>query len=46
MDTNNTQRYAWIDSDGKGGWKVLSGRGQRFIVFEVQMVGCQKVIRC
>ena len=22
----------WIDSDGKGGWKVPSGKGQRLIV--------------
>ena len=29
----------WIDSDGKGGWKVPSGKGQRLIVVHAGGVG-------
>ena len=28
----HTNNYIWVDSDGKGGWKVPSGKGQRLIV--------------
>lgn len=32
VNAQHTNRYIWIDSDGKGGWKVPSGKGQRLIV--------------
>ena len=31
-NAHHTNEYIWIDSDGKGGWKVPSGKGQRLIV--------------
>ena len=27
-----TKDYIWVDGDGKGGWKVPRGKGQRLIV--------------
>ena len=30
--TSHTQECVWVDSDGKGGWKVPSGKGQKLIV--------------
>ena len=27
-----TNKYIWVDSDGSGGWKELSGKGQRLII--------------
>ena len=32
MNAHHTNNYIWIDTDGKGGWKVPSGKGQRLIV--------------
>ena len=32
MNAHHTQEYIWVDSDGRGGWKVPSGKGQRLIV--------------
>ena len=32
MNAHHTQEYVWVDSDGKGGWKVPSGKGQMLIV--------------
>ena len=32
VNTHHTKDYIWVDSDGKGGWKVPSGKGQRLIV--------------
>ena len=32
VNAHHTNEYIWIDSDGKGGWKVPSGKGQRLIV--------------
>ena len=32
VNAHHTNNYIWIDSDGKGGWKVPSGKGQRLIV--------------
>ena len=28
----HNNEYIWIDSDGTGGWKVPSGKGQRLII--------------
>ena len=27
-----TNKYIWVDIDGSGGWKELSGKGQRLII--------------
>ena len=32
VNAHHTQEYVWVDSDGKGGWKVPSGKGQRLII--------------
>ena len=32
VNAHHTQEYIWVDSDGRGGWKVPSGKGQRLIV--------------
>ena len=32
MNAHHTNQYIWVDSDGKSGWKVPSGKGQRLIV--------------
>ena len=32
VNTHHSNEYIWVDSDGKGGWKVPSGKGQRLIV--------------
>ena len=31
--------YKWIDSDGSGGWKVPSGKGQRLILHAGEVDG-------
>ena len=31
-DIHHNNDYVWIDSDGKGGWKVPSGKGEKLIV--------------
>ena len=30
-NTHHTNEYIWVDSDGKGGWKVPGGKGKRLI---------------
>ena len=32
VNAHHTNQYIWIDYDGKGGWKVPSGKRQRLIV--------------
>ena len=32
VNAHHTNNYIWVDSDGKGGWKVPSGKGQRLII--------------
>ena len=32
VNAHHTNQYIWVDHDGKGGWKVPSGKGQRLIV--------------
>ena len=32
VNTHCTNQYTWVDSDGKGGWTVVSGKGPRLIV--------------
>ena len=32
MNTHHNNEYIWVDSDGSGGWKVPSGKGQRLII--------------
>ncbi len=32
VNAHHNDEYIWVDKDGKGGWKVLSGKGQRLIV--------------
>ena len=32
VNAHHTQEYIWVDSDGRGGWKVPSLKGQRLIV--------------
>ena len=32
VNAHHTQEHIWIDFDGRGGWKVPSGKGQRLIV--------------
>ena len=32
VNAHHTNEYIWIDSDGKGGWKVPSGKRKRLIV--------------
>ena len=32
VNAHHTNEFIWVDSDGKGGWKVPSGKGQRLIV--------------
>ena len=32
VNAHHTKDYIWVDCDGKGGWKVPSGKGQRLIV--------------
>ena len=31
VNAHHTNEYIWVDSDGKGGWKVPSGKGQQLI---------------
>lgn len=33
-----SQLYIWVDSDGKGGCKVPSGKGQRLILLHAGVV--------
>ena len=35
VNAHHTNNYIWVDSDGKGGWKVPSGKGQRLIIVHV-----------
>ena len=39
VNAHHTNEHIWMDSDGKGGWKVPSGKGQRLIV--VHAVGVE-----
>ena len=32
VNKHHNNDYVWIDSDGKGGWKVPSGKGEKLIV--------------
>ncbi len=32
VNAHHNDEYIWVDKDGKGGWKVPSGKGQRLIV--------------
>ena len=32
VNAHHNNEYIWIDSDGSGGWKVPSGKGQRHII--------------
>ena len=32
VNAHHTNQYIWVDSDGKGGWKLPSGKGQRLII--------------
>ena len=32
VNAHHINEYIWVDYDGKGGWKVPSGKGQRLIV--------------
>ena len=32
VNAHHSNEYIWVDNDGKGGWKVPSGKGQRLIV--------------
>ena len=32
VNAHHTNEHIWVHSDGKGGWKVPSGKGQRLIV--------------
>ena len=32
VNAHHTNEYIWVDYNGKGGWKVPSGKGQRLIV--------------
>ena len=32
VNAHHTNDYIWVDEDGKGGWKVPSGKGGRLIV--------------
>ena len=32
VNTHHCKEHIWVDVDGKGGWKVPSGKGQRWIV--------------
>ena len=32
MNAHHTNDYIWVDKDGKGGWKVPSGKGSKLIV--------------
>lgn len=32
VNTHHTENYIWIDEDGKGGWRVPSGKGTRLII--------------
>ena len=32
VNAHHTEEYVWVDSDGKGGWKVPSRKGKRLIV--------------
>ena len=32
MNAHHNNEYIWVDSDGSGGWKVPSGKGQRLII--------------
>ena len=32
VNAHHTKDYVWVDGDGKGGWKVPIGKGQRLIV--------------
>ena len=31
VNAHHNNDYVWVDSDGKGGWKVPSGKGERLI---------------
>ena len=48
--TSHTQECVWVDSDGKGGWMVPSGKGQKLIVLhagsaEGWMIGADLMFR-
>ena len=32
VNAHHSNEYIWVDNDGKGGWKVPSGKGRRLIV--------------
>ena len=32
MNAHHTNEFLWVDTDGKGEWKVPTGKGQRLIV--------------
>ena len=32
VNAHHNNDYVWVDSDGKGGWKVPSGKCERLIV--------------
>ena len=34
INAHYTQEHIWIDFDGREGWKVPSGKGQRFVLME------------
>ena len=39
INTHNTKDSICVDSDGKGGWEVPSGKGQKLIVVNTQVEG-------
>ena len=39
MNEHHNNEYIWVDSDGSGGWKVPSGKGQRLIILHAGMCG-------
>ena len=32
VNAHHSNDYVWVDRDGKGGWKVPSGKGEKLIV--------------
>ena len=38
VNAHHNNDYVWVDSDGKGGWKVPSGKGERLIVLHAGRV--------
>ena len=34
VNADHNNDYVWVDSDGTGGWKVPSGKGERLIVLQ------------